>query len=322
MARSRAKKSADQIKAEKMKSQIAKRRFREAQSVEKREAAKAKNALAKKGMRADQSEEQRQAAKAKNAAAKKGMRADQSEEQRQAAKTKKAAANRVMRANQSEEQRQTAKAKNAAAKKGMRADQSEEQRQTAKTNNAAAMKRKRVSQKTSVEVKEALRTQDILNGSYHVKDLKDTADSIGYMDKVCAECSALKFNKETGTTCCNNGKVKLLFFPLPPDEINSLWYDQTSKGKLFRQNARHINNAVCISSIQVNERSRGFQPTVVFEGRVQHRVGPLKAEEGEIPRFVQLYVHNPSLETAQRFKNMYIPVNISHTHKQLAGVED
>ena len=47
-----------------MKSQIAKRRFREAQSVEKRESAKAKNAAAKKGKRADQSEEQRQAAKA------------------------------------------------------------------------------------------------------------------------------------------------------------------------------------------------------------------------------------------------------------------
>ena len=119
----------------------------------------------------------------------------------------------------------------------------------------------------------------------------------------------------------NNGKVKLPSFPLPPDEINSLWYDQTSKGKLFRQNARHINNAVCISSIQVNERSRGFQPTVVFEGRVQHRVGPLQAEDGEIPRFVQLYVHDPSLESAQRFKNMYIPANVSHNHKQqLEGI--
>ena len=139
--------------------------------------------------------------------------------------------------------------------------------------------------------------------------------------EIWTECHAQKFNKETGTTCCNNGKVKLPSFPLPPDEINRLWHDQTSKGKLFRQNARHINNAVCISSIQVNERSRGFQPTVVFEGRVQHRVGPLQAEEGEIPRFVQLYVHDPSLETAQRFKNMYIPANVSLTHKQqLEGI--
>ena len=138
---------------------------------------------------------------------------------------------------------------------------------------------------------------------------------------VCEECGALKFKKETGTTCCNNGKVKLTAFPKPPEEINRLWYDETAKGKLFRQNARHINNAVCISSIQVNERHMRFQPTVVFQGRVQHRVGPLQAEEGEIPRFVQLYVNDPSLETAQRFKNMYIPASTSqHQKQQLEGI--
>ena len=71
---------------------------------------------------------------------------------------------------------------------------------------------------------------------------------------------------------------------------------------------------LCVSAV-----SRSMSGVVVFEGRVQHRVGPLKAEEGEIPRFVQLYVHDTSLETAQRFKNMYIPANVSHTHKQQLG---
>ena len=150
-----------------------------------------------------------------------------------------------------------------------------------------------------------------------VKDLKDTADSIGGMDMVCEDCGALKFKKETGTTCCNNGKVNLPVFPKPPDKINGLWHDQTSKGKVFRQNARHINNAVCISSVQINERHMGFQPTVVFQGRLQHRVGPLQAEEGEIPRFVQLYVHDASLETSQRFKNMYVPTGTSQVQKHV-----
>ena len=59
----------------------------------------------------------------------------------------------------------------------------------------------------------------------------------------------------------------------------------------------------------------GFQPTVVFQGRLQHRVGPLQADEGEIPRFVQLYVHDSSLETSQRFKNMYIPTNMSQPQR-------
>ena len=61
----------------------------------------------------------------------------------------------------------------------------------------------------------------------------------------------------------------------------------------------------------------GFQPTVVFQGRLQHRFGPLQAEKGEIPRFVQLYVHDASLETSQRFKNMYVPASMSQTQKQM-----
>ena len=134
---------------------------------------------------------------------------------------------------------------------------------------------------------------------------------------MCEQCGALKFKKETGTTCCNNGKVNLPVFPLPPDEINRLWHDQTTKGKLFRQNARHINNAVCLSSVQINERQMGFQPTVVFQGRLQHRVGPLQAGEGDIPRFVQLYVHDASLEASQRFKNMYVPTSMSQSQKRM-----
>ena len=245
------------------------------------------------------------------------LRADQSVEQREAANTKITAAMKKMRADQSVKQKGATKAKNALAKKGMRANQSVEQREATKAENAAAMKGKRVTQKTSVEKKEALRTRDILQGSYEIKDLRDTTDSIGGMDKVCEQCGALKFKKETGTTCCNNGKVNLPVFPLPPDEINRLWHDQTTKGKLFRQNARHINNAVCLSSVHINECQMGFQPTVVFQSRLQHRVGPLQAEEGEIPQFVQLYVHDTNLETIQRFKNMYVPTSMSQSHKQM-----
>ena len=82
------------------------------------------------------------------------------------------------RANQSVEQRAATNTKIATAMKGMRADQSVEKKAATKAKNAATMKGKRVSPKTSVEKKEALRTRDILQGSYEVKDLKDMADSI------------------------------------------------------------------------------------------------------------------------------------------------
>ena len=198
-----------------------------------------------------------------------------------------------------------------------RADESEEKREQAKEKNRQCQANKRAKKKTNVEKKEALQSLNILHGSYPVMDLQDTEDGIGKMNNVCEECGAKRFKKETGMTCCNNGKVSLPAFPKPPEEINRLWHDQTAEGKLFRQHARHINNAVCISSIKVNKRQMKFQPTVVFQGRLKHRVGPLQAEEGEIPLFVQLYVHDAGLETTQRFKNMYIPASMSQPQKQM-----
>ena len=152
-----------------------------------------------------------------------------------------------------------------------------------------------------------------------VKDLKDTEDNIGKMEHVCDHCGALKFQKETASTCCGGGKVRLAAFPLPPEEINRLWHADTAEGRVFRQNARSINGAVCLTSLLVKERrfDGGFTPNVVFEGRVTHMAGPLQAAEGEVPRFVQLYVHDPQLETGQRFKNMYIPAHMSGPQKVL-----
>ena len=134
----------------------------------------------------------------------------------------------------------------------------------------------------------------------------------------CDHCHALKLKKETGSTCCSNGKVVLPEFPRPPDELHRLWHEISAEGRLFRQHARSINNAVCLTSVQVKERKfqGGFNPSIVFEGKVQHRVGPLQAENGEEPRFAQLYVHDPSLEASQRFKNMSIPRNMSTSQKE------
>ena len=155
-----------------------------------------------------------------------------------------------------------------------------------------------------------------------MKSLQDSIDSIGGMDINCQYCKAFKFAGETGSTCCCNGKVLLEEFPLPPEEINALWHMNTAEGRLFREHARPINNAVCLASLKVNERSfsGGFTPNVIFEGKVTMRVGPLKAEEGELPYFSQLYVHDSTLETSQRFKNMNIPSNMSKSQNVFSTI--
>ena len=80
-------------------------------------------------------------------------------------------------------------------------------------------------------------------------------------------------------------------FPNPPPEIDFLWRSDTSEGRIFRENARSINNSVCLTSIKVKKRDFGreFNPSVIFMGKVQQLAGPLQANDGEKPCFSQLY---------------------------------
>jgi hypothetical protein len=76
---------------------------------------------------------------------------------------------------------------------------------------------------------------------------------------------------------------------------------------LFRENSRSFNNALALSSIIVNERkfSNGYNPSVIFEGKVSQLYGPLFPEDGESPRFAQLYVHDSSTQKKQGASSAY-----------------
>ena len=222
------------------------------------------------------------------------------------------------RAKKSETQKQQTKQKNAMAKANKRANRSTEQVEQDRRDLRERMTKLRKPNQTKVGVKDGLRSKEILEGKFEVPLLETTADAIGKMDIVCQYCGALKYVKETSTSCCSGGKVLPTPFPKPPDQLMELWTGNDAKARIFRENSRHINNAVCLSSLQVDERRfQGFAPTVVFQGRVQHRAGSILPAEGELPRFAQLYVYDPALESTQRFDNMVIPSNMSNAHKDL-----
>ena len=125
----------------------------------------------------------------------------------------------IKRAAQSPEEKTNTNAKNCAMKVAQRAAQSPEERKIInaekrmkyanqsederRDSNMIDCLRKSM-KRTSVEYKEALRSDEILEGSYKVPDLKDTPDSIGSMEVVCQYCSALKFKKETASSCCSD----------------------------------------------------------------------------------------------------------------------
>jgi len=166
--------------------------------------------------------------------------------------------------------------------------------------------------------KDALKAQQIWNGSYTISDLQDSFILLA-KETILSILQCQKFKKEISSSCCLKGKVALVPFPKPPETIYKLWKDNSTEANLFRENSRSFNNSLCLSSIKVKERSfsRGYKPAVIFEGRVMNIVGPMIASVGETPVFAQLYVHDPSLEITQRFRNMSIPASTSSAQKRI-----
>ena len=203
-------------------------------------------------------------------------------------------------------------------KKTSRANQTPEKQQIERNKARQGMARLRLPTLTSVKPRDGLKSQDVLNGRFRVADLADTPDNIGSMTHKCEYCGAMKFLKETSTTCCSGGKVLLTQFPRPPEDLMKLWQGNDSRSRMLRQHARMFNNAVCLSSLKVKLKTfQGFTPSIVFQGRVQHRAGALLPSDGEAPKFAQLYIYDPSLETSQRFENMVVPTSLSNSQKAL-----
>ena len=170
---------------------------------------------------------------------------------------------------------------------------------------------------TKIKPKDGLRTQEILAGTFVVPLLEESADAIGKMDIACPHCGALKFKSESAGLCCSSGKVILTPFPRPPEDILKRWKGQGPDDLLFKKHSRDLNNALCFSSIQVNQRHfAGYNPSVIFQGQMKHFVGPLLPDDGSTPKFAQLYCFDPALETTQRFANMTIPTGLSSTKKE------
>ena len=295
-----------------------KRKYRAQKSAEKKAADQATDRARKAAARANMTEEQREEAQEADRARMREARENMPEEEREQVQEEDTVRRREARENMTEEQREQVqeanRGPNTIRRRKARENMPEEQRrqiQATDKNNKAA-------KSTDVKFKEAMKSKEILDGSYLVEEF-----NIGAMDQECDFCGALKFRRETASTCCNKGKVlgptdesTMKPFPKPTPKINALWHDNTADGRLFRQHSRSFNNAVCMTSLKINERNQGYTPSVIFHGKVHHKIGPLLPAPNETPRFAQLYVHDPSQEDTNRFNNMYIPANTTYPQKE------
>ena len=216
---------------------------------------------------------------------------DESNARREAMRLRNAAARDLETDDDTNARRETDRLQHAAARNLETEDERNARREAMRLRNAAAR---------NVE------TEDETNAR------RETDRQQHAVTRQKKKIGALKFRRETPSTCCSGGKVVLTPFPCPPQPILELFIGQNDDAKIFRKHARSINNAVCLTSLKNHWLPReGWQPSIIFQGRVQTRVGPLQPSDGENPVFAQLYVHDPSMESTSRFNNMVLPNNIS-----------
>ena len=247
------------------------------------------------------SEEQLEARRAKEREKKANQRRRRSEEEHVIAKERNRKHAADYRQRQSQELQQQHRDDMRQRMRDRTAGQTQEQQQQHRDDMRQRMVITRRNKATKIKDKDALKSHEIMSGIFPVLSLEETDDNIGEMTSECCHCGALKFKKETPSVCCSSGKVGLTPFPRPPQPLLDLWLGTDTRSRLLREHARTINNAVCLSSISVAEKHhRGFNPSVIFQGKLSHRAGSIRHAEGEHPVFAQLYVLDASLESTTR----------------------
>ena len=274
------------------------------------------NAVHKADVRANQTPEQIADRNRQNAAYMADVRAARTPDEREARNLQNAANMAAARANETAEETEIRNNRNALNMAAARANETAEETEIRNNQNALNMAAMRNSKKSNVNFKDAMRTTEILDGSFIVKSLHETADRIGGMTIECNDCKALKFPGETPSSCCLEGKVALPHYPRPPEPLMELWTGTDDRSKVMRGLSRTLNGAVCLTSLQNHAPRRdGWRPSVILQGRVVTRAGPLMPENGESPQYSQLYIQDPSLELTYRYNNMSIPQNTSEQNR-------
>lgn len=148
---------------------------------------------------------------------------------------------------------------------------------------------------------------------------------------LCTYCGALLFPKEARDAktrgwyetdccgaglCCCRGKVDLP--PVARDETIELLWDDESTRKTLVEHARQLNNALALASSPAKKASvpgSDWNPSVVIQGKLHHYIGPLNAADDDVPRYAQLYVHDPAATSdtvaKQRYASLLLPKSTS-----------
>lgn len=153
---------------------------------------------------------------------------------------------------------------------------------------------------------------------------------IGKMNHVCEYCRALKFQKETKSMCCSNGKVSLMPMKAPPEPLLEYISGDSSTSKHFIQNIRKYNSSFQMTSFGATKIFKeGFMPTFKVQGQIYHNIGSLMPIEKNTEKFLQIYFMGDSekekskrLEYSNELRHEIISnlQEILHKHNKLVKI--
>lgn len=129
--------------------------------------------------------------------------------------------------------------------------------------------------------------------------------SCGPMNRECRHCGALLFAKEKSSLCCNNGKIRLPAYSQPPQALLELFNGQSPHSDHFLQNIRAYNSAFAFTSFRadMDVLPRNGPYNIRIHGETYHQIGDLAPQEGQRPRFQQIYFYDTEHEIENRMAN-------------------
>jgi hypothetical protein len=141
---------------------------------------------------------------------------------------------------------------------------------------------------------------------------------LGDMNVHCSKCHAMVWSGETvgndsaGNTpevsiCCMKGNITLPYTSQPPTLIKHLFSGIDPRSTNFISNLRTYNNMFSFTSFGgnvVKSKNDGQgPPNFVISGQNYHRIGSLIPNEGDRPKFAQLYIYDTENEIQNRLSH-------------------
>uniref|UniRef100_A0A7I4XXQ7 ATP-dependent DNA helicase n=1 Tax=Haemonchus contortus TaxID=6289 RepID=A0A7I4XXQ7_HAECO len=297
---------------------------REQEGEEQRRARQIRDAQRARSRREQEEEEQRRARLERVATRARIRREQEEEEQRRARLAGAAARTRALRVQEGEEQQRTRQSQDAARARSRRQQEGESQREERNILTAARERSRRASfTESQIEERRRLESQ-----RHHVRsrtlaartrrlalsNIEPEEHYDGLMNVECESCGAQHFRSEsrgrraTFNDCCNHGNITLEHFTNYPRQLRRLLTSQEADSKEFREHIRNYNSAFAFASIGAQlDTPRSGPYCFRIHGQIYHRIGPARPEEGQPPRYGQVYILDTSMAADERAGN---PANV------------